>query len=276
LWHSRSEQSQQRWQSYQWGELFVPMVFEGKLQGILILGKRSTADLYSESDVQIIATIAHQGALAYANVQLVETLRGLSRRLVRADEDQRRKVARELHDTVLQDLFFVRQKLPSDQVELTGHISTIIDQLRQTIKAQRTALLDQGLELALESLVVDMQSLAGEGTQIRWNNAVEAKLNLTDEQATSIYRIAQEAISNALKHAQAAHIDVNLEVLPENTLVMLVEDKGIGMQENAGETLNDHHYGLVGMRERALMVGARLSVKSDYGTGTRVRLEMQI
>ena len=150
LWRSITEMNWQCWQNYEWGVLFVPMVFEGKLQGILILGQRVTADLFSESDMQIIATIAYQGALAYANVQLVETLRGLTQRLVRTDEDQRRKIARDLHDTVLQDLFFVRQQLPADQTELTGHISNIIDQLRQTIKTQRTTLLDQGLELALE------------------------------------------------------------------------------------------------------------------------------
>ena len=149
LWRAVPESSQNPWQAYDWGELFVPMVFEGQLHGILILGERVSADVYSDTDIQIIATIAYQGALAFENILLVEALRGLARRLVRTDEDQRRKVARDLHDAVLQDLFFVRQQLSSDQQELAGHISNIINHLRQTIKTQRTALLDQGLELAL-------------------------------------------------------------------------------------------------------------------------------
>jgi signal transduction histidine kinase len=275
LWGSMSEASLQRWQNFKWGELFVPMVFEGKLQGILILGERVAADLYSETDVQIIATIAYQGALVFANVQLVETLRGLSQRLVRTDEDQRRKVARDLHDTVLQDLFFIRQKLSSDQTELTGHISNVIDQLRQTIKAQRTTLLDQGLELALESLVVDMQSLGGEDVHILWNNLVAGKLILTDEQATSIYRIVQEAISNALKHAQAAHIWVKIEQQPSGVLMISIEDDGIGMLEPEWGISREPQYGLVGMKERALMIGARLSITSEIGEGTTVTLEIR-
>jgi signal transduction histidine kinase len=274
LWGAVSEMSQQSWQKYAWGELFVPMVFEEKLQGVLILGDRITADLYSETDIQIIASIAYQGALAYANVQLVETLRGLTRRLVRTDEDQRRKVARDLHDTVLQDLFFVRQKLPSNQSELIGHISNIIDQLRQTIKAQRTTLLDQGLALALESLVGDMQTIAGKGIRISWRNTLDGALHLTDEQATSIYRITQEAITNAIKHAQADHIDVKLEGNPEDSLVVVVKDNGIGMQDHERERVSENHYGLVGMVERALMIGASLNIKSDIEEGTMIILEM--
>ena len=274
LWRSLSELSRQRWQKYEWGELFVPMVFEGKLQGVLILGERITTDLYSESDIQIIATIGYQGALAYANVQLVETLRGLTQKLVRTDEDQRRKVARDLHDTVLQDLFFVRQKLSSDQTELTGHISNIVDQLRQTIKAQRTTLLDQGVELALEALVGDMQSLAGEETRLLWTSTVDGKLNLTDEQSTSIYRIAQEAITNAIKHAQADNVYVKLEGNPRDTLVVMVKDDGIGMQDAEREIVSENHYGLIGMHERALMIGANLLIRSEVGEGTTVTLEM--
>jgi signal transduction histidine kinase len=270
------ERCRKSWEDYDWGELFAPIVFEGQLQGILILGERASADVYSDTDIQIIATIAYQGALAFENVLLVEKLRGLTRRLVRADEDQRKKIARDLHDAVLQDLFFVRQQLSRDQVELAGHLENIIDQLRRTIKAQRTALLDQGLELALESLVVDMQSLAGNRSQIIWDNAVEGNLNLTDEQATSIYRIIQEAISNALKHAQAECIQVRIEEPISDVLTDSVEDDGIGMPEPEWGTAWELHYGLVGMKERALMIGADLNVESDVGEGTTVTLEMKL
>ena len=276
LWRAVPESSQNPWQAYDWGELFVPMVFEGQLHGILILGERVSADVYSDTDVQIIATIAYQGALAFENILLVETLRGLARRLVRTDEDQRRKVARDLHDAVLQDLFFVRQQLSSDQQELAGHISNIINHLRQTIKTQRTALLDQGLELALKSLVVDMQSLAGDRSRIMWDNAADRKLNLTDEQATSIYRIVQEAISNALKHAQAEYIRVKIKNPTNDVLIVSVEDDGIGMPESEWGVAWEFHYGLVGMKERAMMIGADLRVKSNWSEGTIVTLEMKL
>ncbi len=275
LWRVVSESSWQSWQEYDWGELFVPIIFEGQLHGILILGERVSADVYSNTDIQIIATIAYQGALAFENVLLVETLRGLTRRLVRSDEDQRKKIARDLHDTVLQDLFFVRQQLPRDQVELAEHLENIIEQLRRTIKAQRTALLDQGLELALESLVIDMQLLAGDSPRIIWNDAVGGKLKLTDEHATSIYRIVQEAISNALKHAQAEYIHVKIKNPKNDVLIVSVEDDGIGMPEPEWGVAWEFHYGLVGMKERAMMIGADLRVKSNCGEGTIVTLEME-
>ena len=273
LWMAIPASSRKTWQEYDWGELFVPMVFEGQLHGILILGERVSADVYSDKDVQIIATIAYQGALAFENILLVERLRGLTRRLVRADEDQRKKIARDLHDAVLQDLFFIRQQMSRDQVELAGHLGHIIDQLRRTIKAQRTALLDQGLELALESLVLDMQPLAGEKPRILWHNALDRDLSMTDEQATSIYRIVQEAISNAIKHAHADHIYVRIEKNTSDILIVSIEDDGIGMLESERESPLDGHYGLIGMRERSLMIGARLCIMPGEGKGTKVSLE---
>ena len=105
---------------------------------------------------------------------------------------------------------------------------------------------------------------------------MDRDLNLTDEQATSIYRIVQEAISNALKHAQAEYIRVRIENPTNDVLIVSVEDDGIGMPEPEGGATWDLHYGLVGMKERALMIGANLNLKSDVGEGTTVTLEMKL
>jgi signal transduction histidine kinase len=121
-----------------------------------------------------------------------------------------------------------------------------------------------------------MQSLSGDRSQIMWDNALDQNLNLTDEQATSIYRIVQEAISNALKHAQAEYIHVRIERASNDVLIVSVEDDGIGMPEPEWGAAWELHYGLVGMKERALMIGANLNVKSDVGEGTTVALEMRL
>jgi len=275
LWSIVSEATGKRWKKFDWGQLFVPIIFEGHLHGILVLGARTTGDVYGEQDIQIIATVAHQGALASANVRLVETLRGLTQRLVRDDEVQRKKVARDLHDAVLQDLFFIKQRLlrDPDRSELVGYLDGAIEQLRHTIKNQRTAFLDQDLPLALQDLVTDVQKLAGESTTLHWESDLNGQLCLTDEKATSIYRIAQEALYNALKHARAERICVKLQHGNDNMLRLAVEDNGIGLPKSDQLQTGDLRYGLIGMEERALMIGARLHILSHPGRGTRVTLE---
>ncbi|MGD2157183.1 MAG: PDZ domain-containing protein [Anaerolineales bacterium] len=277
LWSLTSDDSNKAWNQYLWGELFVPMVFENQLCGVLILGSRTRGDLYSDRDIQIIANVAHQGALAFANVRLVETLRGLTQRLVRADEEQRKKVARELHDSVLQDLFFIKQRLlrDPDQIEMADHLDEVIQNLYRTIKSQRTALLDQGLPLALQDLIADMQKLAGEMPTILWQNNTKGELRLMDEQATSVYRIAQESLYNALKHSKAEYINVKLEHAPNGLIRLLIEDDGIGFSTSEQARMSGPPYGLLGMQERALMIGAKLHITTRSGEGTAIILEFE-
>lgn len=271
IWGSLQEETQDHWQQFAWGELFAPIIFENHLQGVLILGSRTTGDIYSEQDLRIIATVAHQGALASANVQLIETLRGLSQQLVRAGEAERKQLARELHDGVLQNLVFVRHKIRPD-TELGGHLDDIILTLRRVIKAQRPSSLDRGLAPALEDLVGEMRNLAGEnGPKITWHNQAGG-ISVPDEQATAIFRIAQESISNAIRHARATNIDVSL-VQENGTLVLAIEDDGSGMLPVFA---SDDHYGLVGMRERAIMIGADLRVISSGNEGTKILMEYQL
>jgi signal transduction histidine kinase len=279
LWAHLSPATQDRWGRFRWGQLLIPMIFENQLHGILILGTRSSGDLYSDQDVQIIATVAHQGALASANVLLVEDLRGLTQDLVRSDEAKRKQVARDLHDTILQDLFFIKQRISKaqDYPELGDCIEEIIQKLRGMIKAQRPPLLDQGLVLALRGLARDMQKIAGSSPTLSWQSNLKDRLELTDEQATSIFRITQEALSNAVKHAKARNIIIKLEQISTSHLRLIVEDDGVGMTSSGiGEGLEGGQYGLVGMRERAYMIGGKLEINSSLGKGTTVVLEMRM
>ncbi len=258
-----------------WGKIFAPIIFDNHLQGILVLGLRARSSLYRKQDLEIITTVAHQTALATANVQLVEKLRGLTHWLVQVDEERRKQAARDLHDAVLQVLFFIKQRLLREpkQVELATHLDGAIEQLRRTIKAQRTSLLDQGLPLALHDLVTDMQKLAGKKPAIRWEGDIDISFRVADETATSVYRIAQESISNALKHARAETITVSLA--QEHDVVRLsIEDDGIGMPETE-ENRQGTNYGLIGMRERAMMIGADLQILSTRGEGTKVSLKFK-
>lgn len=276
LWGLVEGQTEQKWNRFSWGELFAPLVFEGKLHGLLILGLRASGDVYSGQDIQIIATVAHQAALAFANVRLVETLRGLAQSLVRDDEERRKNLARDLHDAVLQNLFLIQHRLHRDDKneELVAQMDNIIQTLRQVIKAQRSAFLDQAVSLALQDLSRDMQKLAGEQPLISWINTVEGDIKLSDEQTTSLYRITQEAITNAIKHAQAENIYVKFEHGTKGSYRVLVEDDGIGLEETAAIQADATHYGFLGMWERATMINAELSIEPRSGRGTIVTVEL--
>lgn len=273
LWRLLTPKAVQLWQRLGWGQLFVPILFQRSLHGILILGPRTTSEVYSDQDVQIIATVAYQASLAAENVQLVETLRGLARNLVRDNEKQRKSLADDLHDAVLQNLFFLKKRLAEipELNELDEHLGEIMSTLRQIIHAQRPSMLDQGLPLALEDLVHEMQQVADKAPMISWQSEPNLELGMDDETAISIYRIAQEALFNVLKHARAEFVNVILKQDAEAEWMLTVEDDGIGLPV---EGVNSHDakagYGLVGMRERALMIGADLDILSQPGEGTTV------
>jgi two-component system sensor histidine kinase ComP len=274
IWNSVSPESVERWKQFQWVQLFVPIYFHDTLYGILLLGDRAVGDIYSNQDLQIVGTVGQQAALSIANIILVESLRGLAQQLVRSDEEQRKKVARELHDSVMQNLFFVKQRLDQSDPESSNLMAEAITTLRQTIKAQRPSLLDQELMLALSDLINDIEKLAGDDLLILWRNYVKEKIKLPDEQATSIYRIVQEALFNVLKHSQADQVIVTAKK-DDGFLQFTIEDDGIGISDD-GQGQGGLHYGFMDMRERAIMIGAYLNITSEPEKGTTVSIKLKI
>jgi len=274
LWNLANPNSIEQWKLFAWSQLIVPIVNRDTLYGILIFGDRITGGIYSNQDLQIVGTVSKQAALSIANIILVETLRGLAQQLVRSDEEQRKKVARDLHDSILQNLFFVKQRLSGIDLETASYVDHTITLLRQTIKAQRPSLLDRGLIFALQDLINDMKQLAKDDIVVIWQNLIENEVVLADEKATSIYRIVQESLSNVLKHAQADKIIVTVKK-DNDYLEIQIEDNGIGMSSKSLSQMGNH-YGLLGMRERATMIGADLSIASKLGIGTTVTIKMQV
>jgi signal transduction histidine kinase len=274
LWRNASQSAVDGYGSIAWVQLFVPFTHRDTLYGVLLLGDRASGDMYSNQDLQILATVGQQAALASANIFLVERLRGLAQQLVRSDEEQRKKVARELHDSVLQNLFFVKQRIAKYDCEAADLVDHSIKTIRQTIRTQRSSLLDRGLLLAVQDLISHMQQLAGDEIVILWHNNLDVDIILPDEVATSLYRMVQEALSNVLKHSRAEKAVVS--VRQENGFLEIqVEDDGVGMAGEADVYLGAH-YGLLGMKERASMIGADININSELGSGTIVSMRVKL
>ena len=200
-----------------------------------------------------------------------ERLRALSRRLLEVQEDERRRLARDLHDDIGQALTALKIQLESrarldDCVETVQHT---LERVRQLSLSLRPSQLDDlGLAAALRSHLDRQARVAG--IAAHFDNA-EAPADMGPETETTCFRVAQEAINNVLRHAHARNIWVRL-FSAGGRLALSVRDDGQGfdLEGVRRRTGADASLGLVGMEERIALVGGSLEVRSERGKGTVV------
>jgi len=213
-------------------------------------------------------------------LERVESERRRSGRLVlRAQEEERKRVARDLHDEVNQALTAILLRLqalmqdsPSPEVsrelsELKRLVNQAMEELLQLARQLRpTALDDHGLLPALEGQVRRFGEQHGIEASLRTDGEADA---LGDDQQLVVYRVAQEALANVARHASASRVDVDLTTR-DGGIDLCVRDDGRGFDS----TLPPSGLGLNGMAERARLVGGELSVYSSAGRGTTVTLHV--
>ena len=201
-------------------------------------------------------------------------------RLVLAQEDERQRIARELHDQLGQQLTALRLTLELlkaqavEGTELRVQVETLEELARQldqdvafrVWELRPTVLEDLGLRAALTNYVSNWSKHFGIPARLHTRPSTDERL--TSEIETMLYRLAQEALNNVAKHARAGHVDVVLERGSEYVSV-IIEDDGVGFDPADPQTAGDG-LGLIGMRERAAMVGADLQIESTPGRGTTV------
>lgn len=238
-------------------------------------------------------------ALALANDKLrreiseriqAEVGRGrLLRKIVRGQEDERRRIARDIHDQLGQATTALRLNLESlrkqcekyddlcEEIDKTQKIAQRLDaEVDFLIWEIRPAVLDElGLKAALANFINEWSQHHNIAADFHSTGLEDERLPAETE--TNIYRIAQEALNNVLKHAEATGVGVMLERRDEQA-ILIIEDNGKGFdpaeRENVAE--NDRGMGLIGMRERAALVGGILEIESAPGKGTTVFARMPI
>lgn len=222
-------------------------------------------------------------ALARAFNQMLDRLererQESGRRALEAQEAERSRVARGLHDEVGQVLTGVLLQLDSlaagtaperrgDIEETKQAVRRALDEVRRIARDLRPEMLEQlGLVSALTELSRTFADQSGITVRRRFSDQLPA---LTDEAEIAVYRIAQESLTNVARHAGASRVEMALEP-GVGSIVLRVSDDGQGMSEAA--SLNGHG-GLRGMRERALLVGGALAIKRSREGGVEVRLEV--
>ena len=202
-----------------------------------------------------------------------------------AQEDERMRLARELHDETIQSVIALKQrvqlaeKLIKDQngkrslQELEGLAEQTVENLRRLIRALRPIYLeDLGLATALDMLA--RETAQNNHLVVDFQKAGEER-RLSREEELSLYRIAQEALSNVVKHSKATHADLKIS-FEISEIIMEVSDNGNGFMvpKSPTEFAPNGHFGLMGLHERADLIGARLEMESALGKGTRLKVRL--
>ena len=218
--------------------------------------------------------------------QMQEELRQLSRHALQAQEDERKRISRELHDVIAQTLTGINLRLALLQKESSVSIQELrakialtqqlvsqsVDTVHRFARDLRPAMLDDlGLIPALESYLKDFTLQTGLQVNLKSDAGVE---ELSSIGRTVLYRVAQEALTNVVRHARASRVEVSL-LKQDGRFSMVISDNGQGFAlAGASGPKNSNRLGMLGMRERVETIGGTFSVASVPGQHTTVRVEI--
>jgi signal transduction histidine kinase len=274
--------------------LQFPLAFQGKVRALWTVGPRRDGEDFTASDRRILETLARQAQVALGNVLMVETLRrqlaeirAIQHQLLRSREDERARLARDLHDGPIQALVGLNLQLglllspvdgdnvlPLEDLQaMRGEVRELLAELRQVCGELRPPMLDTlGLGAALRALADEWSAQCG--VTVHLELAPDATLRpLPDEMAVNLYRVAQEALSNTARHAAAQRVAIQL-AWEATRLTMTISDDGRGfvVPDAYHNLAAQGHFGLVGMQERVALIGGAWSVESTPGRGTTLRV----
>ncbi len=265
-----------------WG---VPLRSEGKVIGVLMIGFDKPYEwLPNERD--LLRAIADRSVIAIERAQMTEALKEresriaeLSGHLLKAQEEERKRISRELHDETGQALMVIRLYLGMLESALTGR--TAKNKIRETV-----AVVDRTIEglrriisklspLVLQELGM-VAAIRKEAKDLAKNTGIKVRVAISDHVGRlapptemAIYRVVQEALHNVAKHAQAKTVTVHMD-REEETVRLEVEDDGVGMPTKINS--RGHSFGLAGIKERIASLGGAVQVRSQKGKGTRLEV----
>jgi len=261
----------------------APLRVAGETIGVVFVSSRERRQ-FSEEDLQLLLLVADRAAPAIERGRLLEAIRSsraetenLSRRLLAAQEEERRRLAIELHDELGQILTAIKINLESKcrVAAVAPHLADTLTSVDQAMDRVRT------LALSLRPSVLDDLGLAA---ALRWyvdriarendidiHLSIDAVGKLDPLLEISCFRVAQESLTNIVRHAAATQVRFNLRVVGDG-VQLCIHDNGVGFDSVAvrARALDGASLGLLGMQERATLAGGHLHVTSEPGKGTDV------
>ncbi len=257
----------------------VPIVSKGLVIGAFYLTEKQDADDFTADDQRLIAMLAAHAAIAIENARLYERSRELS------VIEERNRLARDLHDSVTQTLFSVvltaeaaTTLIDRDGERARGELQKLQGLARDALQEMRALVFElRPAELEADGLAATLQKHVDVLARVRRTAIelqVEGERRLAPDIEQALFRIAQEALNNALKHAQAQTIWISLSLAGPRA-VLSVRDNGHGFDVDAA-AVRSKRLGLTSMRERAASLGGTLTVESKSGAGTTVVAEVPL
>ncbi len=273
--------------------LCIPLVAKGEIQGVIDMFSHAP-HVFTVDQVELFTTMGKEVGVMIQNARLFEQvlmgrqrLQILSQQLIEVQENERRHIARELHDEIGQALTALKVNLQTlgrlqNPEELGPHIQesiTIVDrsiqQVRNLSLDLRPSLLDDlGIVSALRWYIDRQAQRAGFEAQFL---ATPPELRLPADLETTCFRIVQEALTNVVRHAHAQRVRIEIRKQPE-VLLLTVLDDGIGfdLREVGQRSAGDTSLGLLGMHERVQLVGGRIEISSHPEWGTEIQVEFPL
>jgi signal transduction histidine kinase len=278
--------------------LHFPLTFQGETRAVWHVGAHRDGEDFTTADRRILSTITRQAETALGNVLLVETLRRqldeirasretltqAQRQLLRSREEERTRLARELHDGPIQDLVGLNMQLgllltdgesplAETLTAMRAEVRGLLTDLRQLCAELRPPMLDTiGLGAALRVLADEWTSQSS--VPVTLDLPADATLRiLSSEIGVNLYRLVQEALTNVAHHADAQSVTIRL-TWQDSRLTLTIRDDGRGFVVPSAlhELAAQGHFGLVGMQERVSLIGGTCTVESAPGAGTTVRV----
>jgi PAS domain S-box-containing protein len=263
--------------------LLAPLLFRGQSLGLVIaLDHIGDPGQFDDEHQRMLESFAATAATAVATARSMAEER--LQNTIDAAEQERARWARELHDETLQSLAVLRMRLASalreespDDLHETGQeaveqIDDEIVKLRRLITELRPASLDTiGLEAALHALAEQHQLASSIRIDCHFELPREAEERPAPLLETAVYRLVQEALNNVSKHSMAERAELRV-LKSETSIVIEISDDGVGFDPN----IVHEGFGLVGMRERASLLGGTLRIESTRDLGTRIRSEIPL
>jgi signal transduction histidine kinase len=262
-----------------WVRLVLPLQVGNQPIGVWLLGERDPDDIYLQDEINVLKVLAGQTALALTNIEQAHNLQALYLADIERHEAERIHMAAELHDEVLNEMAALGTNLDlvSAPPHLTEAYQRAVLRVREIINGLRPAMLNYGLKHGLNGLVDDLED--------RFASGATLELQITSDDSRydpkvelHIYRIIQQACTNAYQHADCRNIRITGR-LEQRFIDLYVEDNGRGFAVGKGldlaSLLSDKHFGLAGMFERAELIGATLHVESQPGRGTHIIVHWQ-
>lgn len=267
--------------------LVVPIRIDRKLEGVICADSFTRLDAFASYEQALLQSLAALTSVVWQNATLFVQLRMLSRQLLIAYEEERHRIARELHDEVGALLTSVQLCLGMAQLEVQPSQQTLaqtlqearslIDRLSQEIRQLtlhlRPPLLDElGLVGALQAYAERYQKQTGITVHLR--TALDPARRLPELIELTAYRFVQEALTNVARHAQTSEVVVQIRLV-NRELILVVEDQGVGFNPEQA-FVTGRSMGLAAMRERIKLLGGQLEIASQLGQGTRLEARLSL